>query len=75
MTAQTPSDSIADLLARSSLGTRQVTVLAAGASGAAIRRILREVARSFDHQARTSGLTRIYSSSNPQHRPPGAREE
>lgn len=75
MTVKTPSEPIAELLARSSLGTRQVTVLAAGAPGAAVRRILRQVARSFDHPARTSGLTRIYSSSKPQDRPPGGREE
>lgn len=75
MTAKNPSEPIAELLARSSLGTRQVTILAAGAPGAAVRHILRQVARSFDHPARTSGLTRIYSSSETRRPPSGAREE
>ena len=69
MTSKHLTEPLADLLARSSLGTRQVKVLAAGASGEAVRQILRQVARSLDHPTRTSAVTRIYISQK-QPRPP-----
>lgn len=75
MRTKTSPEPIGDLLARSSLGTRQVKVLAAGAPGAAIRLILHQVAAALDHQARNSTLTRIYSCTQQQPRPHRSRKE
>ena len=75
MTVTPSQEPIAKLIARSSLGTRHVRVLAAGAPDPAVRRILLHVAKSFEHPARSSWPTRIYSSSINQTRPPGSRKE
>ena len=75
MTITPPQEPIAKLIARSSLGTRHVRVLAAGASDPVVRQILRHLAKSFEHPARTSGPNGIYSSSIKQPRPPGSRKE
>jgi hypothetical protein len=75
MTTTTPPEPIGTLLARSSLGTHQVRVLAAGASSAVVQQILLQVASSFEHPARTSGITRIYSNSEHQTPPTRSRKE
>ena len=75
MTTVNPSEPIAELLARSSLGTARIRVLAASAPAPVVREILRQLPKSPKNPAPTSAVTRIYSSSQQQHRPGGSREE